>query len=53
MDEKSQENSFIGKNSVNKWDFHGKNWFKILEARIGGGERRREKDKNSSKFLQI
>ena len=36
---------------INYWDFHGKNWCKILEARIGGVERRKEKEKNSSKFL--
>ena len=30
---------------INYWDFHGKNWCKILEARIGGVERRKEKEK--------
>ena len=33
---------------INYWDFHGKNWCKILEARIGGVERRREKEKQES-----
>ena len=43
MDEKSQENSLIGEKSDQLMGFSWeKNWFKILEARIGGGERKRE-----------
>ena len=43
MDEKSQENSLIGEKSDQLLGFSWKNWCKILEARIGGVERRREK----------
>ena len=45
MDEKSQENSLIGEKSDQLMGFSWENWFKILEARIGGVERRKEKEK--------